>query len=61
WFQPTAATSTNKSYTLWNVNAQTKLSENHFLQIGIDNFFDHRDDSLSLPGAIVHMNLKIKL
>ena len=61
WFQPSANVSTNKSYTLWNINAEKQLTKNQSLLLGIDNLFNHKDDDLSLPGSFIHVNYKLKL
>jgi outer membrane receptor for ferrienterochelin and colicins len=61
WFQPAANVSTNKSYTLWNMNVEKQLTKNHSLLLGVDNIFNHKDEALSLPGTFVHVDLTMKL
>ncbi len=60
-YQPSAYAITDKTYITWNINFERELSKNHSLLIGIENIFNHQDDSLNFPGTLFQVGYKVKL
>lgn len=60
-YQPAASVSANASYTLWNLNVEKQLGKNQTVLFGINNIFNHRDDTLSVPGTFAHVDMTMKL
>ncbi len=50
----------NKSYALWNVNMEKELTKNYTLSVGVENLLNKKDEDLSLQGAFVHSEIRLK-
>lgn len=61
WYEDTANTGKNKSYTLWNLNLEKAIGSNSIVTLGIDNILNKRDDDLSIQGAYIHTGFRVKL
>ncbi len=55
-----ANTTKNKSYALWNVNMEKELTKNYTLSVGVENLLNKKDEDLSLQGAFVHSEIRLK-
>ena len=61
YFQPNATTTSERTYTIWNLNFEKQLGKDQSLIVGAANLFNHRDEDLSLPGTILQIGYRIKL
>ncbi|QDR82411.1 Colicin I receptor [Sporomusa termitida] len=55
-----AGASKNKSYSLWNLNLEKALTPNYTFSVGVENLLNKKDEDLSLQGAFVYSEIRLK-